>query len=384
MSRSNYMEFGWRCECWGTGTSNHLPQLISCSEQYLMRKVLVWIHPLFPVPLIYVVAVSSIQLLISPHSSHVGYNTSLDRWLSGEQPSLPFSQGLDHLNVFFYLDGVFSATQVILHTRSGSHKQRSLDELEIHKVVETVDHGILHLENGFLVFGICETHFDDSINLIVHHKMNILIPYYIYPTTSGISKLLAPFAYAPDTKKLIAVLNPASGPGTGATDNNYKTAVRRIKDAGHIAAGYVHTSYAKRDSTVVKAEIDRWVKTYKVQGLFLDEATVSDTNNYYANLAAYARTKGITFVVTNPGTQADTTPTGVDVVVIWEDNHLPSPDSITGSAPANRALLVYGQATKPDLSPYKGKVGWVYATPDVLPNPWDTLPTYWQDFVATV
>ena len=28
--------------------------------------------------------------------------------------------------------------------------------------------------------------------------------------------------------------------------------------------------------------------------------------------------------------------------------------------------------------------GWVYVTDDVLPNPWDTLPPYWNAFVSRV
>lgn len=29
-------------------------------------------------------------------------------------------------------------------------------------------------------------------------------------------------------------------------------------------------------------------------------------------------------------------------------------------------------------------IGWIYVTDDVLPNPWDTLPSYWEAEIAAI
>jgi hypothetical protein len=194
----------------------------------------------------------------------------------------------------------------------------------------------------------------------------------------------------------IAVMNPNSGPGSG-TDSAYSTAVNDCRARGVGVIGYVYTSYGNRSASAVRADVDAYFARYAVNGIFFDEASIDPlTQSYYASLYQYvhAKSAGALTVVTNPGTAASTSwqldgPTA-DVVNIFEG----SPSQFASWAPpawvalqaAGRfAAIVYGSATQTGMQSICTRakslnLGWSYVTPDVLPNPFDTLPAdpYWS------
>lgn len=186
----------------------------------------------------------------------------------------------------------------------------------------------------------------------------------------------------------MVTINPASGPGTAA-DPAYADAVARARAAGLTVLGYAHTSYGTRPASDVTAEIDRYREWYGVPSIFFDEAATSrDALNYYRTLARKVHANG-GLVVLNPGVTPDQRYADLaDVVVTFEGDAAayaaaPAPPAWTASYPASRfGQLVYASAaTELDgvLSRAAARhASRLYVTDDVLDNPWDTLPSYYE------
>jgi hypothetical protein len=165
--------------------------------------------------------------------------------------------------------------------------------------------------------------------------------------------------------------------------------------------GYVHTSYAKRDMKKITDDIDQYARHYDVDGIFFDEASNRDQDkDFYTQLTAHARkAPKLKTIVINPGVA--TTPAYIDakhsvtdIAVTFEQtydhwltvSHANPPDWVYRKTADRFALLVH---TTPDIAAMKRAIdlgrgrhyGYVYITDDMGDNPWDTLPTYWQDMV---
>jgi len=186
----------------------------------------------------------------------------------------------------------------------------------------------------------------------------------------------------------IAVINPASGPGS-SFNQDYATQVQQSQTAGLTVLGYVHTSYGSRSSADLQAEVDAYYNWYHVDGIFFDEASTDcSLEPTYAALSSYVKAKGgVSITVLNPGTTTNECYlSAADIVVTFEGDY----SAYTGSNynqpawvenyPAARFWhLVYNasgaqEVSAVDLSKQR-HAGWIYATSDVLPNPWDSLPS---------
>lgn len=112
----------------------------------------------------------------------------------------------------------------------------------------------------------------------------------------------------------VIVANVDNGPG-GSADSNWNSALSYCVNDQVTTVGYVPTFNDDGTVTVPDAEkmIDQWVSFYgdNIQGIFFDQVSTSNTSaneNYYATLAAYARSKiSNSLVVYNPGTSSSTT-----------------------------------------------------------------------------
>src|SRR5262245_14170756 len=71
---------------------------------------------------------------------------------------------------------------------------------------------------------------------------------------------------------LIAIMNPNSGPGAGQS-GSYVAALASLHASGGKVIGYVSSDYARRSLTDVKADIDKYLLWYAVDGFFIDEMT---------------------------------------------------------------------------------------------------------------
>src|SRR6188472_3289292 len=81
-------------------------------------------------------------------------------------------------------------------------------------------------------------------------KMRLLVPAYFYPAGKGEKdweRLLA----APEEAGVVAIMNPASGPGR-RIDPNYTQILEQAKKSNVTLIGYVSTSYGKRKTEDIK------------------------------------------------------------------------------------------------------------------------------------
>lgn len=229
----------------------------------------------------------------------------------------------------------------------------------------------------------------------------IIIPLYLDPIADSgqdaAEYLVSLKAEHPDVA-VIAIVNPASGPGTAATVP-YTTMINTLRLGGIKVIGYVPTDYYNL-TTVTLAEIhtdiDRWASFYDVDGIFFDEMGSSPTlTDEYTALKNYALAAGHTITVGNPGaalTSAWFTANVFDTYVIYEnagpplESYLDDYDTMTGATPQELAVLVHGQSAwnATTFSMIMSHVKWIYITHDALvPDPWDELSVHIEEmFIA--
>lgn len=224
--------------------------------------------------------------------------------------------------------------------------------------------------------------------------LGIMVPAYFYPSSGGYWDSLD---FAASRVPLIAIMNPGSGPGA-SQDNAFVQALARLHQAGGTVIGYIHTSYGTRPLTDVEADIDLYLSFYAVDGFFVDEMSNDENTNhldYYAALYQYIKAKNTNYLVAgNPGTRTQedylTWPTS-DSLMIFENDGTNFPGYVpsiwVAQHPARQFVyLPYDVSTAATMSNYVGlavarNAGWIYITDDTLPNPYDTLPSYWTNEV---
>src|SRR5437899_6648761 len=159
--------------------------------------------------------------------------------------------------------------------------------------------------------------------------------------------------------------------GPGNTPNsNYTTLVSQLRSAGIVVLGYVYTSYGVRNASAVEAEINDYAKWYNVTGVFLDQmAYQPGKEGYYGDLAAYARSLGLTMVMGNPGVDPSWSYAGtVDTIVIYENSGFAYPSTLggwhTSYLKSNWAVLAFHVRSldRSCVSSASQYVGYLYVT----------------------
>ncbi|KAF1014363.1 MAG: hypothetical protein GAK29_04658 [Acinetobacter bereziniae] len=133
-----------------------------------------------------------------------------------------------------------------------------------------------------------------------------------------------------------------------------------------------------------------------MSGIFLDDGlNACGPNNQYVNyyrvIYSYIKTKySGAFVVLNPGSGvAQCYASVADVLIVFESNvnayeTWQQPSWSQNQVNANQFWhLIYNVKTQQDMERILNlskarNAGYVYVTDDDLPNPWDTLPQYWE------
>jgi Spherulation-specific family 4 len=228
-------------------------------------------------------------------------------------------------------------------------------------------------------------------------KIEIVVPAYFYPSAgSDWNDLNAAASKIPIT----AIMNPFNGPGN-SLDANYVAAVNSLRAAGGRVIGYVYTSYTSRPIQQVLSDIDRYDTWYNVDGIFVDEMAntgPAERLNYYRDIYNHIKSIDPNWeVMGNPGTatieQYLTWPTA-DRLMVFENVGAAYP----GYSPSNWNFsynrstfvhLVHTEASLADMLSHldlavQRNAGGIYVTDDVLPNPWNRLPTYWSALVDAV
>jgi len=228
-------------------------------------------------------------------------------------------------------------------------------------------------------------------------ELDIVVPAYFYPSASSPWNDMTAAA---DDVAITAIMNPNNGPGS-AKDNNYVAAVNAFRAAGGRVIGYVYTGYGARPLATVTADIDRYAVWYGIDGIFVDEMAntgPAERLNYYKAIYDHAKSIDPAWeVMGNPGThtieQYLTWPTA-DRLVVFENVSAEYP-GYTPSAwnkKYDSSRFVHLLHTEPSAGAMRTRleqavvrgVGGVYVTDDVMNNPWNTLPSYWQGEVAAV
>lgn len=233
--------------------------------------------------------------------------------------------------------------------------------------------------------------------------INIMVPAYFDPSTNPQAWASLNSAASALPHRLVAVANPATGPGSAA-QQSYKDAITSLQSNTGRAIGYVDTSNADRSLDSVKTDVNKWFAFYpSIDGIFFDQVTNTDNGKqtYYQTVYNYVKSKNSSsIVVNNPGTTtlesylfyngsrvADiicTFENGVDALN-WTQA------TWTSSYDRSNFLGLFYNVTDVNVSSfdygdvidhaYQQNAGWVYVTNDTMPNPWDTIPNYFSSEV---
>ena len=190
----------------------------------------------------------------------------------------------------------------------------------------------------------------------------------------------------------VAIFNPASGSGKEANPDY----VNLLKDKSDevLIPGYVWAEYGKRDINLVKSEIDNYFNWYGTKDIFIDGVTTgSDNLLYFKDLYDYIKTRGGT-VILNPGTVPDEEYVKIaDMIIMTEGKYADYvnkkfPEWVSKYPATKFGHLVYDTpkdslAKAMSLSKERN-AGYVYVTDDGGDNPWDTLPSYWQEETSLI
>ncbi|OLD22373.1 MAG: hypothetical protein AUF73_01055 [Thaumarchaeota archaeon 13_1_20CM_2_39_11] len=220
----------------------------------------------------------------------------------------------------------------------------------------------------------------------------VIIPLYTYPTDLTWNLVVHVKTTHPSVP-IIAIINPSSGPGT-AIDSNFVAGITKLQNAGVIVLGYVHTKYAARAIATVKADIDFYKNWYNVDGINFDEmANTAGHEVYFSSLSQYAKSKGMKMTVGNPGMSTLTSYIDtVDNLSIYESSGLPtitmlsSRTSYSAYPKSKFSMIAFGinQLDTAFVAHASIYVGYLYITDNILPNPYDTLPVYFNNLVAAL
>lgn len=242
-------------------------------------------------------------------------------------------------------------------------------------------------------------------------QQHIAVPAYFSPNDSGSAFWTQLTQGAPAVG--VAIANPGNGPGT-AFDQGYANAIRAAANAGVKVIGYVDTGYFGTTgrttrggattttawTTQSEADVATWYNfygSYGLGGIFFDDG-LADCGTNNAHVALYQAVNTYTkqnhagaYTVDNPGGAAESCyASAADSIVMFEGTYAtyaswtaPSWE-LSSTNPKQFWHLVYATPTEAAMTAAVARskqqnAGYLYVTPDDLPNPWDTLPTgsYW-------
>ncbi len=194
------------------------------------------------------------------------------------------------------------------------------------------------------------------------------------------------------TVRVVAIVNPNDGPGSSLS-RAYTTGIAKLVAADIQVIGYVATGYASNSIASVEATIDKWKSFYpQLEGIFFDEQSNKAKDvAHYQMLSQYAKSRGLSYTVGNPGIDTDEAYVGVlDTMLIYETDGVPSVSQMAGwhtkYPKTNFGIIPYkvSAINASFVATARAYVGYIYLQSDDLPNPWDSLPSYFADLLAAL
>ena len=233
---------------------------------------------------------------------------------------------------------------------------------------------------SIMVFSLSQTAF------AVHSSTGVILPLYVHPGSTWHDVIKEKIKH--HKVPMIVIINPLNGSGQVKNDD-YVDGIQKMQSRDISVLGYVYTDYGTRNSTDVKNEITNYKNWYNVNGIFFDQmSNVPGNEIYYTDLTHFAKSLGLTFTVGNAG--VDTKPSyikTVDNIVIYEKNTLPSVLSLAGwhkNYDKNNFSIIAFEIDNLDKSfvfDASNSVGYMYVTNGVMPNPFNSIPTYFEDLM---
>lgn len=238
-----------------------------------------------------------------------------------------------------------------------------------------------------------------TTKLALSRPLRVLVPAYFYPVpNSPWVRLTAQAAAHPG--RIAAIGDPANGPGA-TVDPSYVTAFAAFRSAGGLLFGYVDSAYGTRPFEQVRDDIERWFTWYHADAIFLDQMdnTPGAHERYYQKITRYVQTRQRgALVIANPGVstpQSYLVLNGQPVLsgmCTYENGagfQAWTADAWTHAFDRRSFYVLPYRLTASQWQPavdhaFAQNVGWFYATDDDLPNPWDTLPPWFESLVAYV
>jgi hypothetical protein len=131
---------------------------------------------------------------------------------------------------------------------------------------------------------------------------------------------------------------------------------------------------------------------YNIDGIFFDEMSNTEgKEHYYESLSNYAKSLGFTFTVGNPGADVPSSYIGtVDNIVIYEDSGLPNISDLEGWHTSydktNFSIIAHSVDSLDEsfVSDASNYVGYMYITDNRMPNPYDSLPSYFNELASVL
>jgi len=216
-----------------------------------------------------------------------------------------------------------------------------------------------------------------------------IVPLYTDPTDRSWTAIVTA-AVAHPSVEVVAIVNPADGAGASKSAD-YTTGIASLQAAHIKVIGYVATGYGSHSIASMESEIDKWKSFYPtVQGIFFDEQSNDPADvSHYQTLSQYAKSKGLTYTVGNPGTDVPTAYIGaLDTMMVYESDGLPTIASLkawSAYAPSNFGIIPYKCSMDAAfVKQARQYIRYIYLQTDDLPNPWDSLTTVFSDLLAAL
>jgi hypothetical protein len=217
------------------------------------------------------------------------------------------------------------------------------------------------------------------------------VPLYTDPSDASWTAIVEAKMAHP-TVRVVAIVNPSDGPGSSPS-SGYTNGIAKLVAANIQVIGYVATGYASHPIASMEATIDQWKSFYpQVQGIFFDEqSNQAGDVGYYTTLSQYAKSKGLSYTVGNPGTDtAEAFIGALDTMLIYESSGVPSTSQMGGwhskYPKSDFGVIPYAVPSMDAafVASARQYVGYIYLQSDNLPNPWDSLPSYFSSLLAAL
>ena len=217
-----------------------------------------------------------------------------------------------------------------------------------------------------------------------------IVPLYTDPSDSSWNAIITA-AVAHPTVHVVAIVNPSDGPGSSKS-SAYTSGIAALQAAHIEVIGYVATGYGSHSIASMESEMDQWKSFYPtLQGIFFDEQSNSTSDvAHYQTLSQYAKSLGLNHTVGNPGTDVPAAYIGaLDTMLIYESNGVPSISSLSqwsSYPPSNFGVIPYAVSAMNTTFVQQARqyVEYIYLTNDDLPNPWDSLTSYFSTLLTAL